>query len=968
MLEEAVDKVVEHRGSPMLVLGGPGSGKTTALERRYIGLASADTAPHRILLLCANRAYSSGAKDRLIHALPHSASVEIPVYTWHALAYHLVSRYYPKLGHREPPVLLTGPEQWGVVRELLAAEQKVDWPLWGERLGERGFVDEVADFVLRVQQRLMPDEELEGLSSRRPDWAEVVRFFYRYREYLKDEDRLDYAGLIASAVDLLRGDEEVAGSLRLRFPHVLVDNGQELSVAHRSLLERLETSNLVVAADPDSGVETFRGAEPDWVFGFQALFGNHLTVVLGRSWRMGASAHEKTLALISHNDPKAGHRLALSADHQTDLDSRLHPSAAAEVEDIAREIRQLHLAEGLAWSDIAVLISQPRYLLAPLERALDRWEVPYGELSGDRALASHPAVSCFLDLVRVTLKAPGWESILPGLLTSSLIGLDYSERRRLERAAWQERRDLAELVEESDSTDEFRKLREVVTANADQADECFWQVYSVSAWYRALTQQASSDPSHPANGDLDALVAFSRALGRFVERRHGRASISEYLSEAARADFGGDPWLLSSTPDESGRVALVSFHAAAGREWDTVFVAGCLDTWIPKGRRAQGLFDPFALEVGDVADREVEAIADDRRTFYVAATRARRRTVFTVSPGPSGRGRPTRFLTELGIAPLQAESSRELPPLTDGELRGGLRRVLARTDSSDGEKVGALLALAETPGTDPSRWYGRWEWTEEGAPLAVEGEFRTSYSRLGVYENCGLQYLLQSVLGLDPTSTESMKFGTWMHALFQAVHDGVINDIPTLRAEYRALFDETVFPGRAIANQYRRDGELMLKAFWENEFTQDNVLTEHEFEFPYEGAILRGRIDRIDTKGKALILTDYKTARWAPSKPEAEKSLQLAIYFLAAQQDEKLREIGEPQVARLVFPGSTWADGAPKVLKQNPDQAEMVLAKLPALIGKVIEERFSPSVEADCHFCRMKPLCPLWPEGREVET
>lgn len=965
---EGSRKVATYRGGPLLVLGGPGSGKTTALERRYLDLASSEVAPHRVLLLCTNRAYSLDAKDRLFTQLPHRASIEVPVYTWHALTYHLVSRYYPKLGHRESPVLLTGPEQWGVVRELLASEQRVDWPRWGERLTERGFIDEVADFVLRVQQKLMTDADLDALSLQRSDWGEVVRFYYRYRDYLKEEARLDYAGLLRSAVELLRGDEEVAASLRLRFPHVLADNGQELSIAHRSLLVELETSNLVVAADPDSGIEGFRGAEPDWVFGFGAVFGTHETVILDRSWRIGPAALKLTAGLISHNDPKASHRLSVGSEHETQLESRLYSSSAAEVEDIAREIRHIHLSEGVPWDRIAVLVSQPRFLLSPLERALDRWEVPYAEMSGDRSLASQPAVASFLDLVRVSLKSQGWESTLPALLTTGLVGLDYTERRRLERSAWQEHRLLSDVVEEADSAQEFRKLRDIVQTYADRADECFWQVYSASRWYQDLKSAGSADPTHLANHDLDALVVFSHALGRFVERRHGKASIVEYLSEAARADFGGDPWLKQADAQDSDRVALLSFHAAAGREWDTVFVAGCLDTWIPKGRRAQGLFDPFGLEVSEVADREVEAIADDRRTFYVAATRGRKKTVFTVSPGPSGRGRPTRFLSELGIPPVDNEAPRELPPLTDAEMRSRLRRVLNDSKSLNEEKVAALLALSEVPGTEPSRWYGRWDWSEGAVPLALPGEFRTSYSRLGIYENCGLQYVLQSVLGLDPASTESMKFGTWMHALFQAVHDGLINDIPTLISEYRSLFDDTVFPNRAIANQYRSDGEQMLRRFWENEFTQENVLTEHDFEFPFEGAILRGRIDRIDTKGNVLKLTDYKTSRWAPSRPEAQKSLQLAIYFLAARNDEKLRALGEPQVARLVFPGATWADGSIIELAQNPSQADDVLTELPRMIRDVIDEKFSPSVEADCHFCKMRPLCPIWPDGREVMT
>jgi superfamily I DNA/RNA helicase/RecB family exonuclease len=964
-LDERERRVVEHEGSPLLVLGGPGTGKTSLLEQRYLRLA-AELAPHRILILCTNRAYAMGAKDRLTWALPHQAMVEVPVYTWHALANHLVSRYYPSLGYRESPVLLTAPEQWGVVRELLAAEHSADWPLWGERLRERGFIDEVADFCLRVEQRLMGIADLDALVAHRPDWAEIVRFYRRYHEHLKRESRLDYAGLIASAVGLLQTDDGVRETLRRRFPHVLVDEGEEASRAQRELLSLLETANLVVAADPASGIENFRGAEPEWVFGFEKEFGPHETVVLQRAHRLGAPLGAASQSLIAHNDPEASHRLSVAPEHETAFECRLYSSAAEEVDAIARELRHLHLAEGVPWSGMAVLISQPRYLLQPLERALDRWEVPHLHPSGDRQLAAEPAVGCFLDLVRVALKEEGWQDLLSALLTCPLIGLDYADRRKLERLAWQERRSLFDLVEEADETEEWRKLRDLVVAHRESAEECFWQVYSASAYYRGLVEAALSDPSNPANAQVDALVAFSRALGRFVERRHGRGTILDYLHEAARADFGGDPWLAPSRSRDEA-VELLSFHAAKGREWDTVVVAGCLDAWIPKGRRAQGLFDPLALEVADPSEREVEAIADDRRTFYVAATRARRKALFTVSPGPSGRGQPSRFLSELAGEPPVEALAAELPPLTSAELRGRLRQVLESGNGAPEERAAALVALAELPGTDPTRWYGRWDWTEGAVPLEVAAEFKTSYSRLVVYDNCGLQYVLQSVLGLDPVLTHSMKFGTWMHALFQAVHEGTISDPARLLAEYRKLFDETAFPNATIARQYRRDGERMLETFWNHEVRPDRtVKTEHAFVIPFAGAALRGRIDRVDKIGKNLVLTDYKTSRWAAGKEESEESLQLAIYHLAAMSDPELQALGTPVAARLVFPGDTWADGKPKERVQKPEQAERVLEKLPPLIEKLVGENFVPSPEADCQWCAMKPMCPLWPEGREL--
>lgn len=963
-LDEAQRSVVERDGGPLLVLGGPGSGKTHTLEQRYLRLAgTGDLAPHRILMLCVNRRYSQDAKDRLVWALPQRATIEVPVYTWHALAYHLVSRYYPHLKYREAPVLLTGPEQWGVVRHLMTQDRTSDWPHWRERLGERAFVDEVADFCLRVQQRRMPAEELQAIAETRVDWAEVVAFYGRYQRYLKDESRLDYAGLINAAADLLTEDEGVRETLHARFPHILVDDAQEMSPSQLGLLESFDTSRLVAAADPDSGIEAFRGAEPDWVAGFEGRFGGSRTH-LPRTYRLGEEFLAGALHLIEDNDPQAAHRPLEAASHDTSADARAYSSISEEADAIAAELRRLHLEEQTPFEEMAVLVSQPHQLLGPLEDALRRREVPFESASGDRPVSTEPAVAAFLDLLRIASRTEGWEEKVPQVLTSPLIGMGFADRRRLERQAWQQGRSFFDVVEESEETDEFRRLRDLASRHLDRVDECFWEVYQQSRYYQGLVEAARKDPSSDASGVLDSLVAFTHALGRFVERRHGRGSVAEYLTEAARADFGGDPWL--ARPEEGGRVTLTTYHASRGREWDVVVVAGCLDAWIPKGRRAQGLFDPFALETPDLTGREVEALAEDRRTFYVAATRARARVRFTVAPGAGGKGQPSRFLTDLfGSPPPEAEPE-PIAPLTFAEMRASLRRTLDDAQTSGAEKLAAAVALSETPGVDPSRWYGRWDWTEGAVPL-IEDEFATSYSRLGTYENCGLQYLLQSVLGLDETSTHSMKFGTWMHALFEALGRQEITNRRDLDAAYDGLFDPAVFPSASVARNYRRYGEKILETFLKHEMGRFPVEVEFGFkDFRVGRARFRGRIDRIDRIGNNLTLTDYKTSRSAATAQEAADSLQLAIYTAVAKEHPKLKELGEPATARLVYPGATFASGDPIVRCQSPDEAkEVIEVRLPQIIDSVLEEDFRPSPEAECRWCQMKPLCPLW-HGDEV--
>jgi superfamily I DNA/RNA helicase/RecB family exonuclease len=969
-LSSAQEEVVAHEGGPLLVLGGPGSGKTHALEQRYLRLASSPgLAPHRVLYLCTNRRYSMEAKDRLFGELAQTVVVDVPVYTWHALAYHLVSRHYPALGYRESPVLLTAAEQWGKVREMLAAEGPVDWGVWGDRLRDRAFVDEVADFCLRVTQRMMSADDLEAVARHRAEWVPVTRFYETYQAALQKDSRLDYAGLIAAAVRMLAEQPDLAETLRRRFPHVLVDEAEEMSRAQRELLMLLERDNLCVAADPDSGVEGFRGAEPEWVLGFERIAGPTRTVVLEEGHRLGEPLSAAAAGLAARNDPAVARIPPAVPGHATTFEARQFGSPAEEVDHIARELRRTHLFEGVAWDDMAVLVSQPAYLLGSLQRALARWEVPHRQLAGERPLGSEPAVAVFLDLVRVALGDEGWEAVLPGLLTSPLVGLGYAGRRRLERLAWQTGRSLARVLEDSPDIPEvaaLARLRDLVVLHAGDAQECFWEVFNAAAYYRRLREADSAE----ASLQLDSLVAFDHALGRFVERRHGVATIRDYLNEAARADFGGDPW-LPSVPTGSGRVAILSFHAAKGREWDTVVVAGCLDAWIPKGRRAQGLFDPLALEIADAADREVEAIAADRRTFYLAATRARRRVLFTVSNVVSGRGRPSRFLGEFGCEPV-APPVEDLPALTESEQRARLRRIL-EADPTSGltespeARVAALLALAELPGTDPGKWYGRWDWTEGAVP--VEGEvLRTSYSRLSYYDNCGLQYLLVSVLGLDPSSTHSMKFGTWMHALFEAVHSGELTTPPALLERYRQYFDQSVFPNLTIARQFRRDGEKMLRAFWDYERRSKTVAVEHAFDLEYGSARLRGRIDRVDQIGdNKLRLTDYKTAKWAAGVNEAQESLQLALYYKAAREDPELAAYGTPIAARLVYPGATFSDGKPLERVQNPEQADKVLKRLPALVADIRNEKFAPSPVADCMWCAVKPMCPLWPQGSELK-
>jgi superfamily I DNA/RNA helicase/RecB family exonuclease len=994
----------------LVILGGPGSGKTALLEATMHHLLAAPGGAARFLT--SSRQGAVAATERLLSALTGASGGELGCVTWYAFARGLVASHADLLHYRGEPRPLSGPEQWSLVRSLLSLEQSpVAWGPLAPLVDTRAFTDELAEFVLACERRVIDPEELleRSTEAARPSWVPAAAFLTLYGEHLALQDSVDQAGLVLQAGDLLEDRPDIRAATAAQVGTILVDEAQELAPAQLRLLSLLVEggARAILAGDPAGTTDAFRGATPGALPGFAGRLGARV-LLLERSRRLGGPGLDAVRRLQAAGDSPA---VALTGGGTTTVEAARYPGPAEEAEANARLLRVAHERDGVPYGRMAILLPSTRRLSAPTRRALERFGVPYRLGAGERQLIAEPIVGNVLDLFRLALDPARADELLPSLLTSPLGGLDPGELRALRRAALLADRSLADHVraravppppqaqpepEHPNGEDQAPEEGPVTTGSALaldpglvgrvealcdlleraegwvaelDADACFWEVWRRAPAFSELILRAEVDPTDAdVQRQLDALTAFSRSLGLFVDGRPG-ASMRTYLDVVERADFASDPWL---PPEMSGTdaVAVLSVDAAKGQEFDLVVVAGCLEGSLPVTARPEGLFEAWRLDgdPGPVA-RAAALLDAERRRFTLAASRARDRVVFTASR-VDGRGEPSRFLRELGLELPSDPPAPDPTPLGSLEAAGALRRVAGDRDRPAAERLAAATTLAAIPGVDPATWWWRRDSTVDPEPIAAEGRLRTSYSRIGTYEDCHLRYFFGSVAGLDDRSSYQMAFGRLMHTVFELAAKGEIANQPEdLKAAYRQRFNPAWFPSRAIAYQYWRDGMGMLELWHrsEAEAARRALRFEVGFEMEVGRHLVRGRIDRVDPgPDGGIVLLDYKTARNPATEEEAERSLQLAIYYLAALRDPELAALGHPVEMQLVYPARVRQGRFTRVSQHpGPDYAGQVEQRLLALLDGAAAESFDPDPHADCRMCAFKPICPMWPQGEE---
>ena len=457
-LDDAQQRVVSHAAGPLLVLAGPGTGKTTAIVESVVHrISDRGIDPARVLVLTFSRKAAEELRERITLRLGQTTRQPLAL-TFHSYAYALVRREFV-LDGEEPPMLLSGPEQLLEVRRLLRGEAEDGGGNWPERLrsalGTRGFAAELRDFLLRAAERGLDGRGLAdlGRERHRDDWVAAGGFLERYasRFDLAPVPAYDYAEIVRIGARLL-GRAATRDRERQAYDVVLVDEYQDTDPAQENLLHALagDGRELIVVGDPDQSIYGFRGADTRAVSRFTERFrapdGSPARVIALRTCRRSGqfllAASRRVAARLpaaqAEENPhtERAHRALVPLRGADPGTARIIVAATAsqEASVIADTLRRAHLIDGLAWSSMAVLVRSATRQVPVLRRALAAAGVPVTIAGDELPLTAEAGTRPLLTLLDCALR-PGAldEETAAELLTGPLGGTDALGLRRLRR-------------------------------------------------------------------------------------------------------------------------------------------------------------------------------------------------------------------------------------------------------------------------------------------------------------------------------------------------------------------------------------------------------------------------------------------------------------------------------------------------------------------------------------------------------
>ena len=661
MLTSAQREAVEHSGGPLLVLGGAGTGKTTALVERFVRLAEAER-PERVLALTVGDAAAGALRQRLEDRLA-TAYEELAVTTFGGLCARLLRDEALEAGVDPFAEPVSAADRLAMLLERID-----DLPLRHHDLrgNPSAVLGEIVRRIDRLKEELISAGDYAAWAATLPEVARGARerefadLYAAHDRLLGEAGALDAGDLVLTAFRLLRTKPHVRARLADRHRHVLVDELQDTSFAQGLLLRLLVAGHGGIAAfaDDDQAVHRFRGAATKNILDFRAEWPAATVVRLETSLRASARVLAAARAVVEPIDDRLEKTLE-PRDDGGEVAFWRCASERAQAQAVAADVERLLAREDVAPEDVCVLVRSVRSEGQAVAVAFEERAVPY-HLSGAAAFFQRAEVRDLLAWLRL-LVDPGDAGAVVRALARPPVELRAIDLARVTQIARRRKLDMVAALtaalespqippEARERIVTFLKLYRAASASLDSArpDLYVHRLVERLGLRRQLLFAASTEVVER----LQNLARFAELATSYV-RRAPQATAREFARAIAAVADAGLREDEAAGPESAGGVRVMTMHDAKGHEFTHVYVLGLMSARMPGPRRQplEPIPDALVKEAVPPLSRATHT-AEMRRLLYVAMSRARQRLVLAY-PERTDRGaaqQPSPFAEEARAA------------------------------------------------------------------------------------------------------------------------------------------------------------------------------------------------------------------------------------------------------------------------------------------------------------------------------
>lgn len=641
---------LEHRDGPMMVLAGPGSGKTTVITHRIKRLLEAGVDPSGILVITFTKAAATEMKERFLRlareedekrkqaeqrAGGNRTGAEKPFFgtadpgprrreacgtsleaagsrvsfgTFHSVFYHIL-----KWAYRFPAGnVISGEEKRQYFKKFLdESEMEVE--------DEAEFISSIINEISYVKGERL---DLKYYYSQNCPEEWFKKLYDGYDEMLKTTGKIDFDDMLVMCHELFTERKDILAAWQKKFKYILVDEFQDINLLQYQVVRMLALpeNNLFIVGDDDQSIYRFRGAKPEIMLGFEKDFPGTRRVLLGTNYRSTKEIVETSLRLIEHNKVRFEKKLEPFRGSGRPVDFRVFDNPGHEMDTVAQSIRAYHDA-GYQWSEIAVLFRTGANSGLMAERLMG-YNIPFKLRDVIPNLYSHwiaKDLFAYMEIAAGSRKRSDFYRIMNrpnryfsrDAFDTPIVSFDrlksfYQDRDWMEERICDLEADLRAMA----------PLKPVAAVNYIRKAIGYDDYLRSYAEFRRMKPEELFETA-------DKLAESAAEFATFVEWKEHAARYEEELKKQNQEE-------REETKD---RVTLSTMHSAKGLEYPVVFVVDANEGIVPHHK------------AGLPAD-----IEEERRLFYVALTRAKDRLhVAAVKERYHRKTDVSRFVEEAGL-------------------------------------------------------------------------------------------------------------------------------------------------------------------------------------------------------------------------------------------------------------------------------------------------------------------------------